>query len=77
MKGTISTYLPEKQYGFIKGEDGKDYFFHETNSATDPHQAPMRRRLDQLRSTSHPQRIQSKELLTPLPENSTDLHATG
>lgn len=29
MKGTIKTYLPEKQYGFIKGDDGKDYFFHE------------------------------------------------
>lgn len=30
MKGTIRTYLPEKQYGFIKGDDGKDYFFHES-----------------------------------------------
>jgi cold shock CspA family protein len=30
MKGTIKTYLPEKQYGFIKGDDGKDYFFHES-----------------------------------------------
>lgn len=29
MKGTITTYLPEKKYGFIKGDDGKDYFFHE------------------------------------------------
>lgn len=29
MKGTIKTYLPEKKYGFIKGDDGKDYFFHE------------------------------------------------
>lgn len=29
MKGTIRTYLPEKKYGFIKGDDGKDYFFHE------------------------------------------------
>lgn len=29
MKGTITTYLPEKLYGFIKGDDGKDYFFHE------------------------------------------------
>ena len=28
MKGTIKTYLPEKRYGFIKGDDGKDYFFH-------------------------------------------------
>lgn len=30
MQGTIKTYLPEKQYGFIKGDDGKDYFFHES-----------------------------------------------
>ncbi|MFA5923650.1 MAG: cold shock domain-containing protein [Methylococcaceae bacterium] len=26
-KGTISTFLPEKRYGFIKGEDGRDYYF--------------------------------------------------
>ena len=32
MKGTITTYLPEKLYGFIKGDDGKDYFFHERGS---------------------------------------------
>ncbi len=30
MKGIIKTYLPEKKYGFIKGDDGKDYFFHES-----------------------------------------------
>jgi cold shock CspA family protein len=29
MKGTIKSYLPEQRYGFIKGDDGKDYFFHE------------------------------------------------
>ena len=28
MLGLISTYLPEKGYGFIKGDDEKDYFFH-------------------------------------------------
>jgi cold shock CspA family protein len=28
MKGIVKTYLPEKQYGFLKGDDGKDYFFH-------------------------------------------------
>ncbi len=28
MKGIIKTYLSEKKYGFIKGDDGKDYFFH-------------------------------------------------
>lgn len=28
MKGSIKTYLPEKLYGFIDGDDGKSYFFH-------------------------------------------------
>lgn len=28
MKGTVKTFLPEKKYGFIQGDDGKDYFFH-------------------------------------------------
>lgn len=28
MDGEIKTYLPEKKYGFIKGNDGKDYYFH-------------------------------------------------
>lgn len=28
MKGIIKTYLPSKSYGFIKGDDEKDYFFH-------------------------------------------------
>lgn len=28
MRGTVKTYLPEKGYGFLKGDDGKDYFFH-------------------------------------------------
>lgn len=28
MHGVIRTYLPAKQYGFIKGDDGRDYFFH-------------------------------------------------
>lgn len=31
MTGIVKTFLPEKQYGFIKGDDGKDYFFHESN----------------------------------------------
>lgn len=30
MNGTIKTYLPEKNYGFIIGDDGKDYFFHDS-----------------------------------------------
>lgn len=31
MRGIIKTYLPEKQYGFIKGDDKKDYFFHHSS----------------------------------------------
>lgn len=27
MNGIIKTYLPEKEYGFIDGDDGKSYFF--------------------------------------------------
>lgn len=28
MEGTVSTYLPSKGYGFVKGDDGRDYFLH-------------------------------------------------
>lgn len=28
MNGTITSYVPEKLYGFIRGVDDKDYFFH-------------------------------------------------
>ncbi len=28
MNGVIKSFLSDKGYGFIKGEDGKDYFFH-------------------------------------------------
>ena len=31
MTGTIKTYLNEKNYGFIKGDDNRDYFFHKSN----------------------------------------------
>ena len=31
MTGVIKTFLPEKEYGFIKGDDNKDYFFHVSN----------------------------------------------
>lgn len=27
IRGEVRTCLPEKQYGFIKGEDGRDYYF--------------------------------------------------
>lgn len=28
MKGTVKMFNKEKGFGFIHGEDGKDYFFH-------------------------------------------------
>lgn len=28
MEGTISTFLPSKGYGFLRGDDGRDYFVH-------------------------------------------------
>ena len=28
MKGPVNMFNKEKGYGFIRGEDGKDYFFH-------------------------------------------------
>ena len=31
MTGVIKTYLPDKNYGFIKGDDNKDYFFHNSS----------------------------------------------
>ncbi len=41
MKGVIKTYLPEKKYGFIKGDDGKDYFFHESEFKDKSHIAKL------------------------------------
>ena len=35
MTGIIKTYLDEKNYGFIKGDDARDYFFH--TSSIDRH----------------------------------------
>lgn len=31
MKGKVTRYLKEKSFGFIKGEDGNDYFFHKNS----------------------------------------------
>jgi cold shock CspA family protein len=28
MNGTIKSHFPDKQFGFIKGDNGKKYFFH-------------------------------------------------
>jgi len=30
MKGTVKFFDNEKEFGFITGEDGKDYFVHKT-----------------------------------------------
>ena len=30
MKGTVKFFNSEKEFGFITGEDGKDYFVHKT-----------------------------------------------
>ena len=30
MKGTVKFFNREKEFGFITGEDGKDYFVHKT-----------------------------------------------
>ncbi len=30
MRGTVRTMKAEKGFGFIKGDDGKDYFMHHT-----------------------------------------------
>jgi len=30
MKGTVKFFNNEKEFGFIIGEDGKDYFVHKT-----------------------------------------------
>lgn len=31
MRGSVKFYNEQKRYGFIKGEDDQDYFFHLTN----------------------------------------------
>lgn len=31
MTGAIKNFLPQKQFGFILGDDGKDYFFHQSS----------------------------------------------
>jgi len=31
MTGIVKTFLSEKKYGFIKGDDDKDYFFHQSS----------------------------------------------
>ncbi len=35
MKGKIKRLFNDRRYGFITGDDGKDYFFHESEIVTD------------------------------------------
>ncbi len=28
MRGTVKNVLVDKQFGFVRGSDGRDYFFH-------------------------------------------------
>ncbi len=40
MRGCIKTYLPEKGYGFIRGDDGRDFYFRRNafaNAEDHPH----------------------------------------
>lgn len=32
MTGTVSNVIPLKQYGFISGENGQEYFFHKEDT---------------------------------------------
>ena len=36
MKGTVKWFNRIKRFGFITGEDGKDYFVHETQTSGGP-----------------------------------------
>lgn len=31
MDGTVSSFLPAKGYGFVRGDDGRDYFLHQSD----------------------------------------------
>lgn len=33
MEGTVSSFLPEKGYGFVQGDDGRTYFLHKSDLA--------------------------------------------
>ena len=35
MEGTVKFYNQEKSFGFITGDDGKDYFFHQSGIEPD------------------------------------------
>lgn len=41
MQGTIHTYISEKNYGFIKGDDGRDYFFNRDFFSNAQHRASI------------------------------------
>lgn len=31
MEGKVARVMSDKRFGFIRGEDGKDYFFHQSD----------------------------------------------
>ena len=35
MKGKVKFFNPEKEFGFITGDDGKDYFVHKSSLEND------------------------------------------
>jgi len=35
MKGTVKFFNADKEFGFIVGEDGKEYFVHQTDLEAD------------------------------------------
>ncbi len=41
MRGKIRSYLEEKGYGFISGDDGRDYFFHRNGFASERDRAEI------------------------------------
>jgi cold shock CspA family protein/uncharacterized protein YbjQ (UPF0145 family) len=41
MRGTVRSFLPQKSFGFIHGEDGNDYFFHIADVAGAVQLAPL------------------------------------
>jgi cold shock CspA family protein len=36
VRGTVARVVRDKAFGFIRSEDGIDYFFHKTGMATEP-----------------------------------------
>ncbi|TAK37655.1 MAG: cold shock domain-containing protein [Lysobacteraceae bacterium] len=52
MQGTVKSFLPSKRYGFVRGDDGIDYYLHEQDLV---HAAPLHQGL----------RVEFEETATP------------